>query len=234
MKLIKHYDFTNMKRLNKDDWNIEVGAKWANDEAQHYVNAPKNLFLNEQGLNIKATKYGDIYESARIHTKGKFFFQYGKVDIIAKVPKGKGTWPALWMMSNDNRYGYWPKSGEIDIMEHTGNELDKLYLCVHTESYNHTKPTQYFQQIHRLGLSDAFQKYSLLWQKDTISYYLNDELVGQYKKGQDGKDQSEKGWPFDHPYYLIINLAIGGNLGGKIDPDAFPQSFIIKDIKVYQ
>lgn len=234
MKLIKHYDFTTMKQLDSQEWNIEVGPKWANKEAQHYVHAPKNLFLDDDGLHIKATKCGDIYESARINTKNKFTFQYGKIDIVAKVPKGKGTWPALWMMSNDNRYGGWPKSGEIDIMEHTGNELDQLYLCIHTESYNHKRPTQYYQLIEKKGISDDFQKYSLLWQADKITYFINDEEVGSYQKGQDDKDTTHKGWPFDHPYYLIINLAIGGSLGGQIDPNAFPQSFIVKDIKIYQ
>ena len=138
------------------------------------------------------------------------------------------------MMSNDNRYGTWPRSGEIDIMEHVGNELDQLYLCVHTETYNHTRDSQYFQKVTIDGITDDFHKYSLIWNEHSLTYLVDDKVYGRYEKGEDGKDTSEKGWPFDHPYYLIINLAIGGMLGGKIDDQCFPQKFIIKDIKIYQ
>lgn len=234
MKLIKHFDFTTMASLDKADWNIETGEKWANKEKQRYVDKPDNLFFTEEGLTIRATYENGVYESARINTQDKFAFKYGRVDIVAKVPKGKGTWPALWMMSDDRRYGGWPKSGEIDIMEHVGNELDALYLCIHTGAYNHTKQEQYFSKIKHPGLSDDFQKFSLIWREDEIVYLLNDAPVTQYVKGEAGKDKSHAGWPFDHPFYLIVNLAIGGNLGGPVDDDCFPQKFIIKDIRVYQ
>jgi len=233
MKLIKHFDFTNDQVLDMSDWNIEVGDKWHNKERQHYVNKKENLYFDE-GLVINATYKDGIYESARINTKGKFSFKYGQVDIIAKLPKGKGTWPALWMMSNDNRYGHWPRSGEIDIMEHVGNELDQLYLCVHTEAYNHTKEDQYFQKVTIEGLTDDFHTYSLKWDASSLTYLVDGKVYGRYEKGEGGKDTTEKGWPFDHPYYLIINLAIGGMLGGEVDETAFPQQFIIKDIKIYQ
>ncbi len=234
MKLIKHFDFTTMQTLDEKDWNIAVGKKWANNELQQYVDSSQNLYFDQNGLNIKATYNDGVYKSARLHTKGKFYFKYGTIDIIAKVPKGRGTWPALWMMSNDGRYGGWPKSGEIDIMEHTGNELDELYLCIHTEAYNHTRKDQYFQKIKYEGLSDDFQKFSLKWDEDSIIYYLNDEEVGAYYKGQDDMDETHKGWPFDHPYYLLVNLAVGGSLGGDDAPEDFPQVFTVKDIKVYQ
>ena len=234
MKLIKHYDFTNMTKLDPNEWNIEVGERWANQEAQHYVNKPQNLFF-DQGLVIRATHTNGVIESGRINTKGKFAFKYGRVDIVAKVPKGKGTWPAVWMMSEHNHFGYWPRSGEIDIMEHVGNECDQLYLCIHTESYNHLKKEQYFKKIDVPGFSDDFQTFSLLWKEDAISYLLNNQLVGNYYRGEAGKESSHKGWPFnDDAFHLIINLAIGGTLGGTIDYDCFPQDFIIKDIKIYQ
>ena len=234
MKLAKHFDFTKMQKLDPAEWNIEVGDKWANNEKQHYVSDSDNLYLSEAGLTIKATLKDGIYKSARINTKDKVYFQYGKIDIVAKVPKGKGTWPALWMMSNDRRYGRWPRSGEIDIMEHAGNELDELYLCLHTEAYNHTRNDEYFTKIKRPGISDDFQTFSLIWRENEIIYLLNDEQVAHYRKGEEGKDVSAKGWPFDHPFHLIINMAIGGSLGGEIDDTCFPQKFIVKDIKIYQ
>jgi beta-glucanase (GH16 family) len=234
MKLVKHIDFTKEKALDPDIFTIAVGDKWPNKELQSYTDKLKNLFFTEEGLNLRATYEKGTFESARIHTKGKFFFKYGRIDITARLPKGKGTWPALWMMSNDGRYGHWPRSGEIDIMEHVGNELDKLYLCVHTESYNHTKDSEYFNKIHIPGVSDSFNTFSLVWTEDKIEYLLNGEGVVTYEKGEDGKDTSPKGWPFDHPFFLIMNLAVGGMLGGQVDKTAFPQTFTIKDIKVYQ
>ncbi len=235
MKLIKHFDFTRMETLDDADWTIAVGEKWPNKEIQHYVNKETSLFFNEEGLNIRAVKNDQgIYESARIHTRGKFAFKYGRIDIVAKVPKGRGTWPALWLMSDDNRYGHWPRSGEIDIMEHVGNEPGKLYLCIHTEAYNHTRQDQYYHAVHDKRMGDMFMKHSLQWEEDSITYYLNDELVGQYVKGEEGKDTSHKGWPFDHPFYLIINQAVGGMLGGEVHDEDYPQTFTVKDVKVYQ
>ncbi len=233
MKCIKHYDFTNQTSLDRNEWNIQVGEKWANHELQHYVDNEKNLYFN-QGLVIEATYQDGIYHSSRINTKGKFAFQYGKIDIIAKVPKGQGTWPALWMMPEQFTYGDWPKSGEIDIMEHSGQNVDLLFLAVHTEGYNHRQKEQYDTRIQVPGLSDDFQKFSLLWDEKSITYFLNDEQVARYEKGMNNRDTSHVGWPFDHKFHLIINLAIGGMFGGTPNSDDYPQQFIIKDIKVYQ
>ena len=234
MKLIKHYDFTNMNQLDEKDWTIEVGDKWANNEIQRYVNHPDNHFFRD-GLVIQATNKNGIIESTRINTKDKFSFKFGKIDIVAKLPKGKGTWPALWMMSQNHLYGRWPRSGEIDIMEHTAKDLDHLYLCLHTEAYNHRQKDYYYFKTHVKGLTDDFQKFSLLWEEDKITYLLNDQVMVSYRRGENGWDDTHKGWPFnDDEFYLIINLAIGGGLGGPVDFDSFPQQFIIKDIKIYQ
>ena len=232
MKLIKHYDFVNMTSLH-EDWTVEVGDKWSNKEVQRYRNNKDNLYF-DNGLVLKATYQNGYVDSARLKTKHKFSFKYGKIDILAKIPSGKGTWPALWMMPEENTYGHWPKSGEIDIMEHCGNELDKLFLCIHTEAYNHTKEDKYYQAIIVPKLTEKFQLYSLLWDEEKIVYYLNNKEVGRYVKGAENRDATHKGWPFDQAYYLIINLAIGGTFGGKVDYSMFPQSFIVKDIKVYQ
>lgn len=233
MKLIKHYDFTKMIELSESEFNIEVGEKWANRELQHYVNKKENIFF-DNGLHLRATFKNNVIESARINTKGKFFFQYGRIDIIAKVPKGLGTWPALWMMPQESKYGHWPRSGEIDIMEHNGHNLNKLYCCVHTEAYNHRDGDPYDYRIDIPGLSDDFQTYSLHWDEEKIVYILNDKEIITYKKGENNKDASHKGWPFDESFYIIFNLAMGGMFGGEVDYTSFPQDFIIKDIKVYQ
>lgn len=232
MKLIKHYDFSTSTSLDSD-WNVQVGEKWANHELQQYVSSKENLYF-DNGLVLKATIENNIIKSARINTKNNFKFKYGKIDIIAKVPSGKGTWPAIWMMSQDNIHGHWPKSGEIDIMEYAANRLDELFFCIHTEAYNHRKEEQYYFTKIFPNVADDFHKYSLEWNKNEIIYFVDDKKVTQYTKGEDNKDTSWKGWPFDEEYYLILNLAIGGMFGGEVDRNCLPQEFIIKDVKVYQ
>jgi len=225
-------DFTKETTLNTEIWNIAVGEKWANNELQRYTDKNKNLYLSDEGLVIQATKENGIYESARIHTKDKFFFKYGRGEIIAKVPSGKGTWPAIWMMPQFSEYGRWPRSGEIDIMEHTGNKKDMLYLCIHTEAYNHTRKDQYFYTVQKDNIADEFHRFGFEWTEDSITYYIDGEKEHTYHRGEEGKVSSHKGWPFDQPFYLILNLAIGGTLGGQVDPNCFPQQFIIKSINI--
>lgn len=232
MKLIRHYDFTKMTELNIDDWNVEVGDKWSNNELQHYTNSPENIYF-DNGLVIKGTYDGTTYKSARINSKGKFSFKYGKIEFIAKVPVGQGTWPALWMMPEENVYGHWPKSGEIDIMEHVGRDLNNLFLCLHTEEYNHSKDTALHTEYYLHNATSHFHKYGLLWNKDEISYIIDDKLVVTYNI-KDLQNQTHEGWPFDQLFYPIINLAIGGKFGGPVDNSIFPVEFVIKDLKVWQ
>lgn len=225
-------DFTKEQNLDESIWNIAVGKKWANNESQEYTDSSKNIFFNEEGLVIQATYDGNVIESARIHTQHKFFFKYGRGEFVAKVPSGKGTWPALWMMPEDSVYGHWPRSGELDIMEHTGNQKDLLFLCIHTEKYNHMGKEQYYYTVQKNDIADQFHTYGFEWDEDSFTYFIDGVKEHTYHKGEEGKDATDKGWPFDQPFYLIMNLAIGGNLGGKIDFDSFPQQFVIKSIYI--
>jgi len=229
---IKHYDFTKMKKLPESDFNVQTGEKWANNELQQYVNDEEHLFF-QNGLVLRATLEDGVYKSARINTKDKFFFQYGRVEITANVPSGKGTWPALWMISQESKYGHWPKSGEIDIMEHTGKNKDHVFLCLHTESYNHTRKDQYYFETKFPGLTNQFHTYAIEWDEDNIIYFIDNQKIVRYNK-YDKEDTSYKGWPFNQKFFLIMNLAIGGKFGGEVDNSIFPVDFIIKDIKVYQ
>lgn len=231
MKIIKHYDFKNMKQL-PTDFNVEVGDKWANKELQHYVDSKNNLFF-DNGLVIRSTYEDGIIKSSRINTKNNFYFKYGKIEMIAKVPDGLGTWPAFWMMPQFNKYGHWPKSGEIDIMEHNGHNKDKFYACLHCEKYNHRDGDPYDYREIIEGISSEFTKYGLEWTENDITYYVNDREIVRYKKGGDRVDTPD-GWPFDEEFYIILNLAMGGMFGGEVDYNSFPQDYIIQDIKVYQ
>ncbi len=231
-KLIKHFDFTKMRELPKSDFNIQVGDKWANEELQHYVDKPENIFF-DNGLVLRATFKDGIYESARINTKNKFSFRYGRIEVVAKVPAGRGTWPAIWLLSETMPYGHWPQSGEIDIMEHVGRKVNHAFLCLHSRTYNHTQTEQFYQEVKVDNAIDEFHKYGLIWDETSIAYVIDDKEVVRYSK-YDKDDQTINGWPFDHNFYLILNLAIGGKFGGSVDDSCFPQDFIIKEVKVYQ
>ncbi len=233
IQVIKHYDFTKMREFPRSDFNIRVGDKWSNGELQHYVDSPENLFLREDGLVFKAILEDGAYKSARIDTRDLFSFKYGKIEFTAKLPTGKGTWPALWLMSQEQRYGHWPRSGEIDVMEHVGRDNDKVFLCLHTETYNHTQPEQYYYETRIPGLTKGFHKYAVEWDEENITYYIDDVLIIRYSKF-DKADSSHKGWPFDQEFFIIMNLAIGGKFGGSVDDSIFPQEFVVSEIKVYQ
>jgi len=137
-------------------------------------------------------------------------------------------------MSEESKFGHWPKSGEIDLMEHVGRNLDNVFFCLHTEAHNHRSGNYYYTEYQEVGLSDNINTFSLLWEENAITYFLNDKEIVKYEKGKNGFDPTHKGWPFNEDFYLIINMALGGGLGGPIDDSCFPQKFIIKDIKIYQ
>ncbi len=232
MKLIKHYDFTMMNELDSS-WNVAVGEKWQNEELQQYHNHKDTIFFDNE-LVIQATYNNGIIKSGRINTRDHFSFKYGLIELVAKLPSGKGTWPAFWMMPQNSTYGHWPNSGEIDILEYSANNKDVLTYALHTEAHNHKTKNEYVTHINKKNIASDYHKYSLLWEENLIAYYLDDKEVVRYERGQNKKDPTHKGWPFTEEFYMILNLAIGGWMGGKVDYSSFPQQFRIKDIKVYQ
>jgi beta-glucanase (GH16 family) len=179
MKLLKHFDFTNDVELDLNYWNVRVGDKWANNELQHYVDKSNNLYFDD-GLVIQGTLKNGVYESSRIDTKGKLFFKYGRIVVKVKLPKGIGTWPAVWLMSEESKYGRWPRSGEIDLVEHVGRKHDNVFFCLHTEAHNHRSGDYYYKDYQEVGLSDNINTFSLLWEENTITYYVNDKEIVQY------------------------------------------------------
>lgn len=220
-------------------WNYDIRGNeygWGNNELQWYtVQDTDNCFVKDGTLTVKAIKEptsGKNYSSARLTTKNKGDWKYCKVEVKAKLPTGNGTWPAIWMLSSENSYGKWPDSGEIDIMEHVGFNPDTVFSTVHTGSYNHTIGTQIGKKTGLPTATSEFHVYSMEWDKNEIRSYVDDKLYFTFTNNGEGY----MAWPFDQHFHLILNLAIGGGLGGKkgVDDSLFPHSFEVDYVRIYQ
>ncbi|QGY45605.1 family 16 glycosylhydrolase [Maribellus comscasis] len=209
---------------------------WGNNEAQWYTVADTdNCFIEDGILKITAKKEkisSKNYSSVRLTTKDKSSWRYCKVEARAKLPTGNGTWPAIWMMPAKNSYGGWPKSGEIDIMEHVGFNPDTVFSTVHTEKFNHMIGTQVGKKTKLPEATTNFNIYTMEWDEGEIRSYVNSKHFFTFKNNGEGYEA----WPFDQAFHLILNLAIGGGLGGQkgIDDSLFPHTFEVDYIRVYQ
>ncbi len=232
-------DEFNGTELNLDNWTHEIGGNgWGNNELQYYTDSSKNSYVQDGSLFIKLIKesYGDNnYTSARLVTKNKHDFLYGKFEMRAKIPAGLGTWAAYWMMPTDSYYGGWPDSGEIDIMEHVGYDMGNIYHSIHTEFFNHLDGTQKGDSEYHDNVDTVFHTYTLEWLPDKLLYYVDDVLEFTYDVNQ--FDCVKKGhWPFDKDFFLILNLAFGGFWGAAqgIDPTLTEATYEIDYVRVYQ
>jgi beta-glucanase (GH16 family) len=228
------FDYTGLPNTAKWDYDIG-GSGWGNNEAQYYTNSITNAKVENGKLTITARKEnlgGKNYTSARLVTKNKGDFLYGRFDIRAKLPAGRGTWPAIWMLPTDWAYGGWPKSGEIDIMEHVGYDPNKVLTSVHTESYNHAIGTQKSSGLTIPTAMTEFHDYRVDWTPYAVRGYYDGQLVFTFVNGGKGA----AAWPFDKRFHLLLNLAIGGNWGGAqgIDDNIFPAAFEIDYVRVYK
>ena len=231
------FDYTGLPDGLK--WNYDtVGNSWGwgNNELQYYTSERKeNAWVNDGKLIITALQeegFPAKYTSARLTTKHKGDWLYGRVEVRAKVSKGTGIWPAIWMLPTENKYGEWPHSGEIDIMEHVGYEPDTVCFTVHTGAYNGMYQTQKSQPVYLPEAEDAFYTYAVEWTKSKCDFFVDDNKVFSFKKKSDNTEE----WPFNHPFHLLLNVAVGGNWGGKhgVDDSIFPQSMEVEYVRVYQ
>lgn len=215
-----------------------AGDGFGNNESQYYTDRPENIRIDNNKLVITGRK--EVYKhchytSAKISTKGIKSFRYGKLAISAKLPKGAGTWPAIWMMPDAHEVGItWPDCGEIDILEHIGRKEQQIHFSLHTALYNHKNNNQYTAIREQADINDRFIEYGIIWTKESISFLVDEELVATFKKGEEGKVSNFNGWPFDQSFYLIINLALGGYWGGDIDDTCLPASLEIDYIRYFQ
>ena len=235
-KLVWSDEFDEQGKPDTNKWVYDIGGNgWGNSELQYYSSQSKNVRVENGKLIIEARNYRGQkikYTSARIKTKGKGNWLYGRVEVKAKIPTGKGTWPAIWMLPTENKYGNWPASGEIDIMEHVGFEPNVIHGTVHTKKFNHTLGTQKGAEISVSTATTAFHIYSIEWDKNKIDFFVDDEKYFTFTN----QHKSYKEWPFDQKFFLIINLAIGGNWGGLkgVDDTIFPARMIIDYVRIYK
>jgi beta-glucanase (GH16 family) len=234
------FDYTGLPDETK--WFYDIGGSgWGNNESQYYTfQRLENAKVEDGKLIITAIKEdfeGKAYTSARLNTKQKEDWTFGRFEIRAKLPSGTGTWPAIWMLPISIEYGSWPRSGEIDIMEYVGFDMGNVHGTVHSAKYYHGNGTQKGGSIMVPDADTAFHTYAIEWSAEKIEWFLDGESYFSviYEEADKG-DNGWQAWPFDHPFYLIMNIAVGGNWGGQegIDDSIFPQTMEVDYVRVYQ
>ncbi|HUV38724.1 MAG TPA: glycoside hydrolase family 16 protein, partial [Planctomycetota bacterium] len=236
---------------DKTRWEFEKGFV-RNQELQYYTSGRKENARVENGtLVIEARKeqypnpgYREgsrdwrssrrfaEYTSACLTTRGKASWTCGRIEVRAKLPRGRGVWPAIWMLGTDIDRKGWPACGEIDIMEFVGFDPSGIHGTVHTARYNHVKGTQKGARLTVEKPWEDFHVYAVEWDADRIDFFVDDRKYFTFRNEGTGADA----WPFDRDQFLLLNLAIGGSWGGQkgIDADVFPQKFIIDYVRVYR
>jgi len=228
------FDYTGLPNSTK--WNYDTGGGgFGNNELQYYTYADAdNVHVDGEKLTITAKKEvysGMNYTSARLLSKGKGDWLYGRVEVKAKVAGGRGSWPAIWMLPTDWYYGNWPASGEIDIMEYVGYDPGIVHGTVHTNDFNHTLGTQVGTSKTVADAETAFHVYALNWFEDKIELYVDEVKYFSFPYYSDWKK-----WPFNKRFHLIMNIAVGGNWGGVqgVDDTAFPMKMEVDYVRVYK
>jgi beta-glucanase (GH16 family) len=253
-KLVWSDEFNDPGLPDSTKWGHETGFV-RNNEQQYYTRARQENARVENGmLIIEARKekwqnptfalestgagrgprgrvFAD-YTSASLTTRGKAAWTYGRIEVKAKLPSGRGTWPAIWTLgTNIDRVG-WPACGEIDIMEFVGFDPGIVHANIHVKTYNHMKNTGKGDKITLPDASKEFHVYAIEWNKEHLDFLVDDHKYFTFRNEKKGPDT----WPFDKDQYLILNLAIGGTWGGQkgIDDAIFPQKYVIDYVRVYQ
>lgn len=227
--------------LNGDNWHFETGSHgWGNREWQNYVEAGVTE-VSGGTLKIIARKTGPgqqagDYESARLNSKRSF--TYGRLEIRARIPehRGKGVWPALWMLGSNIDSVGWPACGEIDIMEYVSFEPDQVHFSLHSLAHNHRQGTQVTSGPVALKTAEeAFHSYGVLWAPDSVKFYLDDpeNVLLTFMRPSPSTPEN---WPFGQPFYFLMNIAVGGAWGGMegVDDSIFPSVMEVDYVRVYQ
>lgn len=234
MQLVWQDEF-NGAQLNASDWSYELGngcsvgiCGWGNNELQSYTNATENINVSDGKLVITAVNNASSYTSARIKSQAKKYFRYGRVDVRARLPKGKGIWPAIWMLGENITSEGWPKCGELDIMELVGHLPHVSHGTVHYDSDGYRSSTG-STSLPSGDFSDKFHVFSLVWDFNTITWYVDNVAFKTFTRPALGS------YPFNNNFFFIFNVAVGGNWPGSPDgTTSFPQQMKIDYIRVFQ
>lgn len=228
----------NGTTLNTNDWNYETGTNngWGNNELQNYTSGANNAYIENGSMVIEAKQEssgGADYSSARLTTQGKKKFTYGKIEFRAKVPSTKGIWPALWMLGENVNSVSWPTCGEIDVMEAVNKEVpDKVYGTAHwgPSTANHQQSGNNYT-LASGDYSDDFHIYSIEWDADKIQWFMDGNKYHEVSKSE----ITAGTYPFDKEFFIIMNIAVGGQWPGNPDTGTtFPQKMYVDYIRVYQ
>jgi len=236
MKLVWSDEFNYNGLPDSNKWNYDIGGEgWGNNELQFYTNRRKENARVEKGnLIIEARKENwenRGYTSARLITKGKGDWKYGRIEVKARIPSGLGTWPAIWMLGSTTPLK-WPDDGEIDIMEHVGYDQGKIHASIHCKKYNHVIGTQKTASTQVPDCSTQFHVYTVEWNADSVKIGIDKNEYFYFANERTGYE----GWPFDNKLHLLLNIAVGGNWGGQkgVDSTIWPKRMEIDYVRVYQ
>ncbi len=231
--LVWHDEFNGTGAPSKSKWGNEVGFI-RNNELQYYANRRlKNEYQHNGHLTIEGIHEnykGGTYTSASLTTHHKFSFEYGRLEVRAKLPGGSGTWPAIWMMGEDIDQVGWPRCGELDVMEHVAFHPNTIFGTVHLPAVDGKGEASQGGKMMSSTCTNAYHVYRLDWSPHALKFYFDGKLYFTYPYQGPGK------WVFDRPMYLILNLAIGGAWGGQkgVDASAYPQKFQIDYVRIWQ
>jgi beta-glucanase (GH16 family) len=239
-KLVWSDEFDKDGAPDPKKWTYEAGFV-RNGELQYYtVDRRENARVEKGNLVIEGRKEeftgtkGEKahYTAASLTTAKSASWTYGRIEVRAKIPKGRGTWPAIWTLGTNLPTAGWPTCGEIDILETVGFDPDGIHTTIHTDAYNHQKKTQKARRTERAKPYDAFHVYALEWTKEKLDFYFDEDKIFTFEN--EGKGEAV--WPFDKPQYLLLNFAIGGEWGGQkgVDDSVFPQQYLIDYVRVYE
>ena len=221
--------------LDSNTWIHEIGGNgWGNGEAQYYTDSPDNAFIENGNLVIQALEHnkgGNLYTSARLVTKGTMEQQHGRIEARIQIPRGQGIWPAFWMLGNDFGKVSWPFCGEIDIMENIGREPNLIHGTVHGPGYSGAngigKP---YAIPGGAPFADDSHVFAVEWEPQAIRWYMDDTLYNTVTP-----DDVPGDWVYDHPFFIILNVAVGGRWPGyPDDTTVFPQRMTVDYVRVYE
>lgn len=231
-KLVWQDEFEIAGKPDLSKWTYDTAhgcpnCGWGNNEKQYYTDRLENVVIEDGVLKIhgKREKFDDAeFTSGRIHSKGKFSVKYGRIEARAKVPEGVGTWPAIWMLGSNIDSVGWPACGEIDIMEHRGSELNKIFATLHYPGYFGDNANGHFTMVE--NANKDFHIYAAEWNADSISLFVDKTLIH--------KAALTKDMPYHQDFYILVNMAIGGNFAGAVDTAFNNATFEIDYIRVYE